>query len=302
MSTELCALLTAENRPNPQIVANHIENGLTDSDIIDAGNALNIPTPEMSITLRELPTTLSYARIALKYLHEHQPHDRKVFLARDCDSLYDTYAITYPEEESILLPASIDLWHSSENDDTGRLFLAQQGITYETADRHYMIDTGFKGTAGYWVWNNLIRDLNDNIFDFKDRMPIGLISAIGPEQLRWGDQIVDLDDDDALANNPFPKVAAFHEYQNRQLMGYDPVAHATAISLQTLPRHHGSYDHFEQNHDGVIVARPSHEPFQHNIDMVDTQDENGGRNASIVNPVAALIVQRHVVMDALAHR
>lgn len=298
MNGEIQSLLMAENRPEPHIVAAHIENGLTDNDIVEAGVSFNIPQPEMSVTLDELPTTLHYARIALKHLHESQHDKRKVFLARDSDLLYDNYAITHPDEESVLLPASMDLWYSSENSDAGKQFLAQQGISYETAANHYMVDTGFKGTAGYWVWENLIRDRDEDVYDLKEAMPIGLISAIGLEHLRWGNQIVDFNDDASLANNPFPKVAAFHGYRDRQRSGFDPVAHATATSLQTLPRHHGSYDHFEQSPDGTIVAKPRYEAFQHDIDMIDTR-ENAGRNASIVNPVAALIVQRHVVMDAL---
>ena len=67
------------------------------------------------------------------------------------------------------------------------------------------------------------------------------------------------------------------------------------MSMQLLPRFHGAYDSLTEK-DGQVIAVPNQKSeTRTNVDAIMTTDEGEGRNASVVNPIAALIVQQQLV-------
>ena len=85
----------------------------------------------------------------------------------------------------------------------------------------------------------------------------------------------------------------------RDYYGRDPLAYRLAMSLQLMPHFHGAFERLERADRGV-VAVPREKPIKSNVDLISRFDEGDGRNASIMNPLAALIVQHRVIQASMA--
>jgi len=288
-----------------------IERGLSADHILDAGEAMGLERPHMEDTLLELESGLPHILALADYLAELYGDKRLLFLARDAELMADAYAITHPDKQSQLLPGSIRLWEWIRDTQSPLApeFFARYNLSLYDEPSSVLIDTGFQGTAGYWIWTaldtrNVYRSGDPaEIKALASHMPIKLISAIGQPQLRWGEQIVDFNSDDILQGHTmFPKVqSVIRPYfeGERDYYSRDPLAYRLAMSLQIMPHFHGAFERLERTDQGV-VAVPREEAIRSDIDHISRSDEGEGRNASIVNPLAALVVQHRVIQASMA--
>jgi hypothetical protein len=75
---------------------------------------------------------------------------------------------------------------------------------------------------------------------------------------------------------------------------------ALATSLQLHPRYHGTYQKLVRQDDGKVLARPDPEEIHaRSVDAYWDSDQTGRCNDSLVNPLAAALIQRNIVAAAL---
>lgn len=296
-------------RPEPQKIAQLIEQGLTEEDIIYSGQRLGHKTPEMTLTNIELQSATPYLRLLADHLAEHNESKRIFFLARDAELLFDAYSVLHPNNDAWLLPASIPLWDSDDmaNKDLAASFLNSVGldkefVTSESAAA-LLVDSGFKGTAKYFISRELAELHGKEYEDVSQKLPIKLVSAIGSPRLRYGDQIIDFDSDDSLPDKAlFPKVTSLigeYEPGDREKYSHDPLAYRLAMSLQLMPHFHDAYVGLVDSNGTVVALSRQDTSIRTNTDQVSHEDEGDGRNASIVNPVAAMVVQTRLIRSLL---
>ena len=313
VAAELARFLDRTYRPLPQEVASLIEQGMSEADILAAGEAAGYQKPRMEQTLQELDTIMPYLFTITDHLAEHHGHKRLFWLARDVELLADIYAIAHPDKPSVLVPGSIPLWRWILDSRTPLAgdFFAAYGLSLNGSPPSELIDTGFVGRAGYWIWVALspIRVFKEGnpaeIDAIGERLPIKLVCGVDERRSRFGDQIMDLGADDVLDDpSLFPKVHSVigrYRPDERSYDGRDPMAYRVALSLQLMPHFTGPFERLAYTRDG-IAAIPRHQEVKQDVDTINRwEEEADGRNASIVNPLAALLVQYKVVRAAIFH-
>jgi hypothetical protein len=307
LSLEVAKMLEDKQRPSPHNMAALIQAGLTEEDILAAGEARGWQRPVMELTLEELDTDMPYLLALADHLAAEPGNKQKIFLARDGELLADVYAITHPDKPSQLLPASVKLWEwmQDANSPLTEKFLVDNHLALNGSSE--LIETGYKGRVGALIWGTLQPESRSNADALREagsHLPIRMISTLGSARRRWGEQIVDFNQDELLANPElFPKVNSVigpYDPSERRTYQKDPVAYRVAMSLQLMPHFTGTYERLEATEDGVRAV-PSQEPIRDNVDEVLLSDEADGRNASIVNPLVALVLQHRVVRASMIH-
>jgi hypothetical protein len=305
LSCEAQALLADTSiRPMPQHMASLVLRGLTDEHLIQGWSRLGRRVPDTALLTRELAHTVPWiAMLSDTLAHRAQNGALHVFAARDAEPLFDDFAITHQNLASTLLPASTRLWNDATNkpwleDGKARSFLSNHGITEEVIasprNKLVVVDTGFNGTVGKRLAEVVSGAYNTDKIRLGGRLAIKLVHANPGSGC---ERITDVDNFDAMQFLPRMYTwlgdELFDDYVDR---GDSTIP--LAISLQLHPRYHGTYTSFSERQDGTVIAIPDPEDVAEDINA----SADGENNSSIVNPLAAAIVQRHVVSNALRRK
>ncbi len=235
----------------------------------------------------ELPNLLPYIeQLVVEIVNQYSTH-QILPAARDAEPFYDALKIVLendPRQDQVhLLPGSTILM-SSLRSYSGRTirrpFLSHYAITEENLqqDRKYLLfDTGFLGTIGRYL-----REIIS--FEFKvsgvEAVDVGLVSA---DKYSLGRELKLFNLTQKEAEEKFPKT--FPRCILEWKSGHYNDNFYLGVALQLLPKFHGSYK--EIGDGGKPIARKA--TFEKDI------DQGWSVNDSIVNPVAALLVQKRVV-------
>lgn len=300
---------TTKPRPHAREMASLVLRGLTNLHLIDAWADLGHAVPDMSLALDELDATLPHIDSLTSTLASNKPDKNTlyVFPARDAEALHDYFVTAHDAHQSTLLPASTALMKSLDagaKSPKTREFLENHGITQELIQnpesKVVVVDTGFEGTIGHRL-GKLVGNLYEGGCSLQDegRVAIKLVHANydGHGEYIDGD-IAAFDIKDTLPRS--------HSWIGSEKLkteeGYETPTAALAISLQLHPRYHGTYTGLKRQPDGEITAVSLNEKIRDNIDTYWVEGEQGRNNDSIVNPLAALVVQRHIVAAALRRK
>ncbi|HEV7454578.1 MAG TPA: hypothetical protein VGO07_04945 [Candidatus Saccharimonadales bacterium] len=293
-------------RPLSEDMARFIKDGLAETDIIELGEAAGYDRPVMNLTSQDLETCLPFiARASDTIASSHDADTTAVFAARDGELLYDDYAIAYPDKQSVLLPASMDLLGSEvltskaeADQDMARRFFSEYGLdtawAHDDANKLLVVDTGYSGRVQSYVTYALETIYGVNLTQPEIRSSGVLLSSVS----KILPEIMPLGEDPAAVSARLPKLL--------QILGqYYPAREDTfpdtwrlATALQIMPRFHGHFNRLVENPDGRVVALPDSEPVAKNVDRI-IPDRFQSVNTSPVNPVAATVVQFRVVRQAL---
>lgn len=272
-------------RPDPRAMAALIQAGLTEETIWHAARARGHKEPVMDLTDHDLPIALPYYQLSSDTLAaEHSPAIPKVFAARDADVLFDDFVITHPDHPSALLPASQTLWESAGMQDAelAKRFLEKHRLGLAGG---VIVDSGRLGSVGTWL-DGLLCRLHD-LPDGASLLSTGALAMrlVDAHPHSTGKKIIEIPG--TVEELGLQKPLAIEPWIKGQ-----PAAFSLFIFTQNLPRYHGHYKYLEIMGDD-IVALP--EPVRERR-YVDGYD---GINGSIVNPLAAALVQFRVVQAAL---
>ncbi|HEX3568763.1 MAG TPA: hypothetical protein VHT70_03765 [Candidatus Saccharimonadales bacterium] len=300
------------HRPQPEQIADLIQNGLTEEDLIVAGEVHGYNVPKMSQTLAELDAVIPYIQEVVEDVTEQSSNGRLIFAARDAELLYDFCKIAIPDADAHLLPASSHLWDQAsmwrdatpERRETARQFLGRYGLneaTIKDPDRTItLVDTGFYGSVGenlsYAVLHTYDVDLS------RGHHLVTKLVCADPEGL--GEQITMLPDTEkALDAASLPRTTAWMGDASFPLLYQDRLPNfRLAVILQTMPQYHESFTGIAMR-EGIaeaVTRLPQTQP----CDDIDTPPSAYGShiNPSIVHPLAAAVVQYRVVSAALEAR
>lgn len=281
-------------RPSPLTMASLIEQGLTEATIVAAARKKGMSRPLMSVPLHDLEVTLPYLQQVSDTLADQHPDDTMLFAGRDAEVLFDDYSITHPDKVSYLLPASTDLWSSTGMDDRGLAtqFLGQHGLTKQAIvgkdTRYTLVDSGFMGSIGKKL-DETVKKLYDLSMLQNDTLSVRLVSAT---DTALGTRIIDLPENTKL------KIIRYGQIFDKPPCPFWDLSntHSLAVSMQLMPRYHGSYSDLRRVGDKVIALSWAYDNVTpDNLDKIDWL----WVNSSIVNPVAAAITQYKVVRAAM---
>jgi len=257
-----------------------------------------------SVTFWELEFLLLFVEQLVEEILKTFPgrYDRILIAGRDAEIFYDALrpllAGTLYEEKVILFPGSREFIEKLPGEESlQREFLEGFGITQDTFDGQeniLFLDTGFKGSVG-----KLLQKILYNLRK-SDRMPninvrlVGMSKPLlpGNEIFYFGKELMSLNVDMDNIQGMFPRTSSVAEYWFKTL-GRDVTSNIVlAAALQLLPHFHGHYGAIERQEDGRLIAVP-----QDKVESMPDIDHAGsaGVNDNIVNPVAAMLVQRRVV-------
>lgn len=308
----LAAMLFTEEPPSAAQMADLVARGLTEGDILAAATAAGHPIPEMTLSLQDVDVLLPFLdALAAKQAQDH-PDAFFVDAARGGDMLHYYRAVRYPHLRAVLLPASTYLWRRSPEMRDPALaadFLAQHGIdaafVHDASQKMVLSDEGFNGRIGVYL-DEKLKELYGVSLRESGRMGIELISTVKGTH---GKEILPIQDQDIPE---LPKTSAWMEYDFAHYQRAYSSGHRLAIAINLLPRSCDSYESLVRGDDGIVRAMPRRpygpadytardlEHFKHNVDSNASNfpDHNG----SVVNPVAAAVVQRRIVKAALDNR
>ena len=105
--------------------------------------------------------------------------------------MHDAYVLKYGESDDVkLFPGSLALWEDDQME-TGEMpkrFLEAYGLAEELFqaenDKVVGIDTGFRGTAGYFLRKAISKQYGQTYEEIKQKIPIKLISSIYTKESR----------------------------------------------------------------------------------------------------------------------
>lgn len=284
-----------EVRPEPASVAALIGNGLTEAVIFAAAKAKGLAIPKMATPLEDLATSLPYYQQISDALAAAHPSDALLFAGRDAEVLYDDFCIAHPDKSGQLLPASSNLWWSRgiENRALATRFLGQYGLTgtalAKKENRYVLVDSGFRGSIGSYV-DEQVAMLHGVSILSSGRLLIRLVSA-RPKPDGLGEQILDLPGEERLE---------LHRYNQVHGQGSDYPSWASgntyglAVTMQLMPRYHGAYEDLKLQDDKVIAV-----PSTRDSTWPDLDQRAGWINESVVNRVAAAVIQYRIVRAAM---
>lgn len=286
-------------RPSPQHMASFIARGLTESDIEEAGNSRGYTRPKMDALLADVATSLPYFdKIVDRIVDQQEDGQTTLHAGRDAEVLADIQAIVYPDTDSRLFPASTHLWWSGgmKRAALAKRFFAGFDLTPEAvADprkKYKLVDSGFFGSIGMYASRQFEMLYGIKLLD-AGKLAVGLVCTRNEEAL--GEQILDFPGGrEAFGESVLPRAHAWVE--PRLARRYSDTWYL-AVGMQTMPRYHEGYSNLQEL-DGEVVAVAFLDDITPNLD--DPQGRSF--NASLVNPLAAAIVQHHVVSAALERR
>ena len=309
-------LLDTENRPEPEEAASFTWEEIKAGIRLAFGNEIEdvdsfIHSVENSVTFKqELYNVLPYVETVVSNVLREFPDHKVLVVARDGEVFYDalkTILSHLPREDEIsLFPGSESFMSYLENchDRTFGLdyythpmeFLDDIGITPEAiknGEKFLILDTGFRGSIGHRLKELLLKVFRFQVekSEVEEAVKIGIMASWDPAIATsvYADPLVNffLEEDDL--QKMFPKSIKHIAPQYRQRRGYyTNIVMATA--LQLLPRYQEEFRALERNENGKLV------PVTRNRQAIERDiDEASSFNSSIVNPVAALLVQRKVI-------
>lgn len=289
-------------RPEPETIQSLILAGATEEDFISVWQSQGHEVPKMELTFADLQGALPYVGALTERLAaSHNKGERMLFAGRDADLLYDYFTISNPEISTDLLPASGTLWYSSgmQNNALARRFLSNHQLDERSVrdpdSRYKIVDTGFEGT----IMNQVIKGLKQTYGKRTinpDKFSIEMVCA---NDRAIGTQIMQFPGAADEIQAKFPKVTAclgpaISRFFGRNTSSTIPLA----VSLQLMPRYHGPYENIEEIGDQV-VAIPKIKAYSENV---DTPLHVTAADSTIINPLAAALVQYRVVNYAMRNR
>lgn len=300
----------APARPHALHIAALVEQGFDEVHLHRAWLDLGNDKPIMSKTLGELDRILPYLPETTKAVaRRYGKAPVRLFADRDGDIMHDHYVVTNPDDDKAhLMPASMYLLQSPSmllRPGIALRFLAKYDITPDTLEAATeplaIIDTGFVGRV-----RTALGDAIDRTYGYlpdtaKERIEIGLLCATGSPK-KGVDQLIDVattEYDEIL--HQFPRILDMTAGRPDSLDYYRPTF-PIAASMQVMPRFHGAYmGLITKNNESIPITNP--EPLSSDVDTMQGRSvDSGPVNYSIVNPLAAAIVQLRVVRHALQHR
>jgi len=303
-------------RPDPLVISRMIiEDGLTEEDIRQAAEEMpelkEFSRPKMNVTLDELNELIPYMRQIVEGIIKDIPKRNLVFMGRDAENLYDAARIVLSgkgqEDRAILFPGSMDFFHSLEkadSDDIARM-LEAYGITrthLEEGQKYIFIDTGFVGRtvcAFREIFRKAYGDFfmehrADEIVYINDKVfPMRLVSKISSAIVTGVGQIATLEVEEAHRGKLMSTFSRVLRISQSADATDDRINYLIALNLQILPRYFESYGEIEYR-DGRALGVPIN---RGTIRWDVNRARNG--NDSIVNPVAAMIVQYQIVKQMM---
>ncbi|HET8670851.1 MAG TPA: hypothetical protein VFM05_09580, partial [Candidatus Saccharimonadales bacterium] len=235
-------------------MARFILDGLTEGDILDLGRAAGYSPPTMSLTLQDLSTCLPY--IARATDTTAQFHTRGTTVAhalRDGDLFGDHYLTTYPDSDSVPLPASMDLLYSAdmEDDALAQRFFGQYGIDYEWANdperKLLIIDTGFMGGVAYRIAHLLIKIFGSTPEHMRPKIEPRLFCSMNRTP-----QLMQITEDPGRISAGLPRLNQMIGIYNEAREDLLPTSWRLASTLQMMPRFHGHFVGLRANPDGSV--------------------------------------------------
>lgn len=299
-------------RPNPrQILDLVINQDLSAEDILSAGEAQGYPRPKMDVTIDEFQNAIPFILQATKLLAKQYPDVRIYFLGRDSESLYDAYRLTQPDNEAVLFPGGMAFWedHAMEKGKRAARYFNESGLTPKilraAQPGALLLDTGFGGRVGFFIRRALSRLYRLDEEGMRQRLPMKLISNIYFRTVSHGAQLMEFKtDDEIFSKDLFPKVSSVIgeplQRNETSRYSYDRFAYRLAMSLQLLPHFHDVYSTLIERNGKLMAAPADKVPVRDDVDTISKDDEGEGRNASIVNPVASLVIQHALVLNLLS--
>ncbi|NQT06997.1 MAG: methyltransferase, partial [Candidatus Omnitrophica bacterium] len=308
-------LLDWKKRPDPLEVARFSREDIQDGARLAFGDE-DIARYERSVTFEDLENLMPYIEKITKRLLEMMRDDPKLKIlvaGRDAEIFYDILrtllAGTGHEGRIMLFPGTEAFMEDililgevfPEKEPWETEFLESFGITPEAikrGERFLLFDTGVHGTIG-----ELLRTLIEIKYgarfssaqisdrEIEHAVPIKLVGVnYGPNER----QLIDFDIDEKEQWCLFPKtIAAIKEFKKQH--GMPDYTYTTnfllATAIQLLPTYHDGYHELERTDDGRLIAVPHRERRRITEDI----DTASGINDSIVNPAAAMLVQKMVI-------
>lgn len=291
--TLLCELPA---RPTPQVMGDLVLRGMTDANILDAGIDVGYPHPHMPKTLRELEVILPYLGKLSDTLHQKRKPGIFALLGRDLGPLFDIHALWHPEDNPRYLPASVHLVHAMYDSPLAGPFLSQYGMTKDYMDRPdsriTLADTGYEGSLKRLLAQALAKAHSMEQHDAEAKIDLQLIATAKQSA---GSVIMNL----AEAGLDSTKL----ERADRQLkkgivnpISHDETSLSMVLTIENLPQYYGCYTVLQEV-GGRILAVPDKNATV--VEDIDRLTDDSLDTPSVVNPVAAAIVQRRVVKWAL---
>lgn len=282
-----------ESRPTPGVMASLICRGLTEDIIVASAASQAFHRPTMDLQLQDLEASLPAFQHISDVLAADYPDDVLLFAGRDAEVLYDDYSLTHPDTVSHLLPASSDLWRSPAmgKRNLGARFLGQFGLTESSVaakeNRYVLVDSGFQGTIGIQL-NHKIKLFYQHSLLASGSLLIRLVAA---NRNSRGQEI--LGTPSGYGDIELARYNALYRGETNRHPGWiQGDTYPLAVGMQVMPRYHGPYYSLDEYNDSVIALAAYEQPLK-NVDDV------GWMNSSMVNPVAAAIIQYRVVKAAM---
>ncbi|MBI2102450.1 hypothetical protein HYT55_01315 [Candidatus Woesearchaeota archaeon] len=238
----------------------------------------------------EVPHLLPYIEELCQTILRRYPQHRILIAARDAEPFYDALKITLRDnpryEQTHLFAGSsvlMDKVAFKGKMEAVKQFLARYGITEESvkAEHFLLFDTGFLGTIG-----ESLRKAVQTQFDIPGEraVDIGLVARDKTSYVH-GKELKQVPLSIRKTVSRFPKTMTVAASNLRYYSRNFPIA----VALQLLPRYHGPFVNIDDS--GTPLASYSYTAVTINQDI----DRTGSINASIINPVAAMLVQKRVV-------
>lgn len=304
-------LLEWRNRPEPSELKTFslqdIKEGAVLASKIDSRLAFDISLFNNSAVFLELKSCLPFVydmvvEILDIFFHDY---DKILIAGRDADVFYDALRIvlagTPYENEVLLFPASrAFIEYLTESDDISLIvkFLAEFGITPEAIKeqkRFLIIDTGFS-TKLEDNLRLLVRKVYESKIDnvhLDGVIDIKLVST-GNSYKYFKYRLRQFNIDLSRLERMFPGTMVRLQKEH---YGVDNIKHPDtrsnillAVALELLPRYHEPHLMLTANKDGFPIAIP-----RRRRKIAENIDDKHVREDSIVNPVAAMLVQYKVI-------
>ena len=303
-------------RPEPTTLVLLIQNGLSNENIAQAARSQGYSVPDMEDTLAELsnilPTLSLEVDAVADIVHSDSSNNTTpVFLGRDAELLYDAYSVSYrdtfPQQEPVLLPGSQGIWNHRIDVFSGlqdeREFLESYGITekaIQSKKTFLLIDGGFAGHIAVRIRECVSRIYGITQEQATTLFPIKLVakrkSATHPDSLPVTNSSQLIADLDPLSEEEYSQIfkRAYFTSNKYTVADVGFFGHV-AIALQIMPHFHGPYEAIK-SHNGKRIGIPTPQPIETDLNKVMRV------NDEVINPTAALIVQREVVKFMLEKR
>jgi len=310
------------------------EGGLTDDNIKDIGKSMpelsKFADPIMEKTLQELDNLFPYYYQIVDHLLKKYPEHKFIFAGRAAETMYDIMRLVLArrrrKNRAVLFPASGVLLYSclfSLNDldrpglptkeDVKALF-ENVGIDEETIKRkdpYLIIDTAYEGSNPklmHVLMTYLFTDTRMEAFD-TEHPDQEIKKQFAPKMIKvnpgaYAEKLLDFQISSgerdlfvkALSNTSCPVT--------RRDWNEDPgeaFAKHMAISMNTLPRYHDPFLEIIDV-DGVKIGIPLERgKLRKNIDKLKGSGSHYNKwNDNIINPVAAMIVQKHIAEKTMS--